>query len=203
MEKELEIERKGINFDKVIKALMEADKRGEKVYFYWNGVKLHSEGMTEEKAYLDAYKTPKEEWDKMIAAIEEKERKESAAALAKVDGWIEEGKELIYPERSKEWEKCVNVRAHDLYHGADLEAALDIMKMLDANCTIEEAKEQFRKQDHSNNSAAVVDSIILHFSKRGPEFFKENTKYMDEEIQEILDKTIEENKQFEQNQMSK
>ena len=199
MEKELEIERNGINFDKVIKALMDADKRGEKVYFYWNGVKLHSEGMTEEKVYLDAYKTPKEEFDKMRAAIEKNEKESKAKALLNAEEWIKEGEELIYPERKKDWEDCVYKRIDDIYNGKDIEAALEIMKRLDEGYGMDEIKEVLKDQKHSGSSGGKVRNIVLHFSKRGPEFFRETSTIMNSEIEEQLRQIEEQNNKYKNN----
>ena len=199
MEKELEIERNGINFDKVIKALMDADKRGEKVYFYWNGVKLHSEGMTEEKAYMDAYRTPKEEFDKMYAAIEKNKKESKEKALLNAEEWIKEGEKLIYPERQKEWEECVYKRIDDIYNGKDIEAALEIMKKLDQGYEIDEIKEIIKNQNHSGASESIVRNIILNFSKRGPEFFKETTPILNSEIEDKIRQIEEQNNEYKNN----
>ena len=110
-----------------------------------------------------------EEWRK---EYKEKQAREEAKAKAQIPSWLERGSNLIYPERAEEWKKCVEARASDLYHGLDLNAAIEIMEMLENGATLDEAKEVLDGQDHSGASYGMVRNIIFSFSKKGPEFWE-------------------------------
>lgn len=90
----------------------------------------------------------------------------------KIPVWIQKGKKFIYQEREAEWEKCVNARAGDLYRGADLDYALQIIESLERESGFEEAKQMLEEQGHSGNSMRLVRNIIFAFSKKGPEFYE-------------------------------
>ena len=104
--------------------------------------------------------------------MEEKRAAEEKKAEEKIPEWIERGKKFIYPQQEEMWKYCVDVRAHDLYHGNDLENALDIMECLDNGGTIEEANKILDDENHSGTSYGITLSIVLSFSKRGPEFYR-------------------------------
>lgn len=202
MEKELQVQGSK-TFDKIVEGLIEANKRGEEVYFRWNGIMLHSKGATEDSLYKQVFDMTKQEHDehikKIMEAYQQELKEEKARALASIDTWVERGNELIYEERQDDWRKCVEVRANDLYNGEDLEAALAIMEALDKGATIEEANELFKKQDHSGASAAMTRNIILHFSKQGPKFYRETAAYINSEADEIIRGIEEENQKYEEN----
>ena len=202
MEKELVVERP-VNFNKVVKGLLEAEKNGEEVYYVWNGVTLHSKGITEEKIIQQVFRMSKEEYDEMERKANEAREKQRQAAeariLANYDTWIERGNEIIYPERQEDWKKCVDTRSRDIYNGEDLDAALVIMEALDKGATNEEVEELFKKQGHSGVSSAMVRNIVLHFSKQGPRFYRETAPYVNSEVDEIIKGIEEENRLFEEN----
>lgn len=102
----------------------------------------------------------------------EKEKRATERAVENIQRWIEEGQELIFPERYAEWEECVKAHALDLYHGAELDSALEIMQALKNDTPMKEVKKIFKQQGHSGASSFLVREIILLFSNRGPEFWK-------------------------------
>lgn len=86
--------------------------------------------------------------------------------------FMKRGQEIIAPERMGRWEECVDIRLGDLYEGWDLDAALDIIEKLNADCSFAEAKKMIEDQNHSGSSYAITLSIIDTFSERGEEFRK-------------------------------
>ena len=131
-----------------------------------------------------------EDWEKEQKAAEEK-------AKESIPSWIERGKALIFPERYEEWEQCVQVRAKDLYHGMDLDAALEIMEVLDKGASIEEAKKILDDQNHSGMSDSIVRNIIFHFSSKGPEFWEATSfERIPLETRRIIKAKKKENKQL-------
>ena len=105
---------------------------------------------------------------------------------------------MIYPQRQETWKDCVKIRAHDLYNGMELDNALDTMECLENGGTIEEANKILEDANHSGMSYSVTLSIIVSFSKRGPEFYRFVTKNLTPEQEGELAKIEQENEIFEQ-----
>ena len=191
------------NIDNCVKVLSQYRERGENVYVEFNGHKIYSCDVTLDSAYKEITGMTKEESDRKRAEwlekYEREQREEEEKAQAKIPEWISRGDSIIYPERTEEWKKCVEARASDLYHGLDLNAAIEIMEMLENGATLDEAKEVLDGQDHSGASYGMVRNIIFSFSKQGPEFF-EYTAMGDisPEGQQIIEQKKMENRKFEE-----
>lgn len=170
----------GSTLEECVNALLKFQNRGESVVVDFNGHKLYSCDVTMDNAYMEVLGKTKAEHDKAMEEWREnyrkQEEKDKAEAEAKIPEWIKKGEEFIYPERAEEWKKCVEARASDLYHGMDLDAAIEIMEKLESGATLDEAKELLDSQDHSGASYGMVRNIIFSFSKQGPEFW-EHTAY--------------------------
>ena len=166
----------GENLESAVYTLLAAKARGEKVYGEFNGHILHSETVSMDSAYMEVLGCTKAEHDKQMEEWRENYKKEEKLAeqraIQNIPEWIEKGQALIYPERYEEWEKCVNARATDLYHGLELDSALEIMQALENGTTIEEASKMLNNQGHSGTSASLVRNIIFSFSSKGPEFWE-------------------------------
>ena len=168
----------GANYEAIVRGMHESDKD---VVLY---------GEVPEKIML---KIESEKEDVKDLDIDEE-------VAAKIPGWIEKGKTLIYPERYEEWEKCVNARASDLYQGIDLENALEIMELLENGGTLDEAKKIFDNANHSGFSASMVRSIVLTFSKQGPDFYRETAfRELSEQEKDKLKEIFLQNRKFERN----
>ncbi len=113
-------------------------------------------------------------WEKHSIEYREKDLQDLKDAEAKVPAYVERGSKLIYPQQKEKWEECVCYRLADLYRGAELENALQIMEALDNGATVEEAGKLLDDAGHSGMSYGVAMSIVLSFSKRGVEFCKAN-----------------------------
>lgn len=110
--------------------------------------------------------------------------------------WIEQGEKLIYPQRSQKWQDCVKTRATDLFNGADLDCALEIMKLLEEGGTLEQARNALKAQNHSSLCYARVVSLVTNFSKRGTEFYKFINKKLSPAEEIVLMKLEQENAEF-------
>ena len=163
MNNNLKVKRGG-SLEDVVSVLLDAKARGESVYCEFEGHKLHSDNITMDSAFLEVTGLDKEDYDREQTKI--KRAKEN------IPVWIKEGEALIFPERHKKWKECVKARAADIYHGQDLDMALDIMKALDDGASIEEAQDIFNHQSHSSVTDSFVRNMIFSFSSRGPEFWE-------------------------------
>lgn len=111
--------------------------------------------------------------------------------------WIERGKKYIYSEKLNEWEKCVHKRALGSYNGLELNYALEIMDALNNASPFEEIAELLNGQNHSGVSYSIVMSIILNFSKNGPEFYEAIEQNISAETQQYINKQKELNLKYE------
>ena len=188
------IEFYGGTLDKCVNALLKFQNRGESVFIEFNGHKLYSCDVTMDSAYLEVCGQTKADFDRAQEEWRENYRKEQeeakAKAEAKIPSWIKRGEGFIYPERAEEWKKCVEARVGDLYHGMDLDSALELMEKLESGASMEEVKEIFDGQGHSGASAGMVRRMLFHFAKRGPEFYESTAwgELSDEEKKAISDK---------------
>jgi len=101
---------------------------------------------------------------------ENKRHKEAIPELTKE--WIEKGKNILDDKYLELWNKIVPIRLDDLYKGFELGACLDIVKELNAGCTLNEAKSIIESQGHSGMSFGLVCSMVEAFCDRGTEFLK-------------------------------
>ena len=188
MNNKLKVKR-GSSLEDVVSVLLDAKARGESVYCEFEGHKLHSDNITMDSAFLEVTGLDKEDYDREQSKI--KRAKEN------IPVWIKEGEALIFPERHKKWKECVKARAADIYHGQDLDMALDIMKALDVGASIEEAQDIFNHQSHSSVTDSFVRNMIFSFSSRGPEFW-EATAYgeISPENRELLEAKKQENEEL-------
>ena len=188
MNNKLKVKR-GSSLEDVVSVLLDAKARGESVYCEFEGHKLHSDNITMDSAFLEVTGLDKEDYDREQSKI--KRAKEN------IPVWIKEGEALIFPERHKKRKECVKARAADIYHGQDLDMALDIMKALDDGASIEEAQDIFNHQSHSSVTDSFVRNMIFSFSSRGPEFW-EATAYgeISPENRELLEAKKQENEEL-------
>lgn len=195
MEREIEV-LAGSTLESVVYTLLAAKSRGEHVYCIFNGHKLHSDSVSMDSAYMEVCGYTKEEHDQKMHDWQEnykrQEKIEKQKAKENIPNWIEKGKLLIFPERYEEWEKCVQIRANDLYHGLELDSALEIMQALEDGASMQEASKILYNQGHSGMSAELVRNLLFSFSSKGPEFW-EATAYG--EISPKNKKLLEEKKQ--------
>lgn len=193
----------GENLESAVYTLLAAKARGEKVYGEFNGHILHSETVSMDSAYMEVLGYTKAEHDKQMEEWRENYKKEEKLAkqraIQNIPEWIAKGQALIYPERYEEWEKCVNACVTGLYHGLELDPALEIMEAVENGTTIEEASKILNNQGHSGCSEFIVRNIIFLFSSKGPEFYEATAHgKISKENQAIIEAKKQENKELAQ-----
>lgn len=112
----------------------------------------------QERKEHEEYKRKEEEH---IASIPEKTKEYCAAARG-----------VIIEEQYDYWDKIVPIRLRDLYHGMELDATLEICKIMRdeslSRCErLDAAKKAFDDQGHSGMSAGLVLSMIKAFCPDG------------------------------------
>lgn len=187
--------------DTVVKRLLEAKDEGKHIYCNFNGVKLYSDSVTLDSAYIEIYGFTKEERDERLKKDIEKNKKrmeeDRKHAIENIPNLIEKGTQLIYPFRHEEWAKLVEADANGNYCGLITTSAIRIMTAIEEEKTIEELVEMFKEQGHSGLSASLTRNIIMTYSKNGYPFY-EATKYGEwtiEECEAIL-KILQDNEEY-------
>lgn len=189
----------GSHLEGTVKELLELNAAGKSVYFDFNGIRLYSCDVTMDSAFKEVTGLTKEEFDKHQEEESKKFRLEREQSKQNIQIWKERGKKIIFPERHKEWEECVEIRANDFYNGVELNDALEIMEALANGEKMENVQKIFQGQEHSGVSRSLVRNIVYSFSGKGPEFY-EATFYSEKditpEVREAIEKKKQENKEL-------
>lgn len=166
----------GDTVEEAVKELLSYKDKGKLVCASFNGVTLYSDTVTMDGAYKEITGKTKSEFDKSQdewrenLEKEEREYKERVPELSEI--WIQKGKEILTEDKWEYWTEIVPIRLKDLYHGMELGCCLDIVKILNNNGTLQEAKEKIESQDHSGTSFGLVCAMVKEFCLRGKEFVK-------------------------------
>lgn len=166
----------GTTIEEAVNKLLDYKKKGKLVCGNFNEHTLYSDTVTIDGAYKEITGKTKSEFDKEQQEMrdnlerQEKEHKKQIPKLSKV--WMEKGREILTEDKWELWDKIVPVRLNDLYHGTELGHCLDIVKILNSNGTLEEAKNKIESQGHSATSFGLVCSMIKEFCNRGDEFVR-------------------------------
>ncbi len=170
----------GSTIDRAVSVLLSYRDNGILASGSFNGKILYSDTVTLDNAYKEITGKTKTEFDKEqqerheTYVRQEREYQESVPSL--IDIWINRGKEVLSKDKWDYWKEIVPIRLRDLYHGMELGCCLDIVKILNNDGTLEEAKLEIEKQDHSGMSYSLVRAMVREFCDRGEEFV-EYTKY--------------------------
>ena len=188
----------------VVEKLIEYRNQGLHVRYDFNGVILHSDDVTMDSAYLAVTGYTKEEFDRKLREEEEAFNRQMEEEYIEADGskdeWIQEGYELIYPERRDAWNNYVENHIKSIFAGVEIEESLKLMKLLDEGAPIIEVRRAMNDQNYSGYALEMIRRAILTFSKRGPEFYKQTAyKELSEEELDILNQITKENLQYEEN----
>lgn len=161
----------GQNIESAVKKLKES---GELVCGSFNGEMLYSDIDDIDSAFKKIIGKTKFELDsekekfRLNYKKREEEHKEEIPKLTEY--WIKKGNEVLAKEYHKFWAECVPIRLDDLYKGMELGACLNIIRELNAGCSLETAKYIIEKQEHSGMSFSLVCSMVKSFCDRGLEF---------------------------------
>lgn len=164
----------GSNIESAVNELLKFKEQGRLVYGEFNGATLYSDTVTMDSAYMEILGKTKAEFDKEQQEWREnyekrqREHKERIPELVKM--WSQKGREVLAEEKWDYWDKIIPIRLGDLYHGMELGNCLDIVKILNNNGSLDEAKEEIDRQGHSGMSYGLVKSMVSEFSNRGKEF---------------------------------
>lgn len=164
----------GSDVKDAVNELLEYKKKGILVYGTFNGTNLYSDTVTMDNAYIAITGKTKEELDKEHQEWrenyekEEREFKDSIPELSK--SWMNKGREVLTEDKWSYWDKIVPIRLGDLYHGMELGNCLDIVRILNNNGSLDEAKQKIEDQGHSGMSYSLVRAMVSEFCERGKEF---------------------------------
>ena len=196
------------DLDQCIEYLIKCRQEGKSVWVEFNDHKLYSCDATVNNIYMQVLGKTKEEYEKdeqeFLAGLRAEKAQKREEMLKSIPEWLNAGQKLVYPEKAKEWERMVGIRANDLYGGTDLGYAITAMEMLDGGATYENVASYVRGLATSGNSMSMVESIILNFSKSGPQFYeyiKGGPENIDENTRGMIDKIRTQNKEYEINEI--
>ena len=164
----------GSNIEDAVNKLLYYGRRNVLVYGEFNGHKLYSDTVTMDEAYKEITGKTKAEFDSLQQEWREnyerqkKEHKEKIPSL--IEEWMQKGREILIEDKWEYWDKIVPIRLNDLYQGMELGCCLDIVKILNNNGTLDEAKKEIENQNHSGMSFGLVCAMVKEFCNRGQEF---------------------------------
>lgn len=140
----------------------------------FNGHLLYSDTVTIDGAYKEitgkTRKEHKKEYQEWKENYERKEQDYKEKIPELTEQWKQRGREVLTEDKWDYWDEIVPIRLGDLYHGMELECCLDIVKILNNGGTLEQAKAEINKQDHSGMSYGLVKLMVGEFCDRGKEF---------------------------------
>lgn len=148
---------------------------GKTCYGVFNSKVLYSTD-TLDQAYEKVTGLTKSEFDaKQKAKKEEYMRKDEerrASMPEKIEKYKKDARGVILESQYQLWDEIVPIRLDDLYHGMELDATLDICKIMreESVCLedrVEMAKKAFDNQGHSGMSASLVLGMIKQFCPHG------------------------------------
>ena len=166
----------GSTIERAVNELLMHKAKGKLVCGTFNGTMLYSDTVTMDGAYKQITGKTKAEFDKAQEdwredyKRREKEYQDSVPSL--VDEWVMKGKEILTADKWDYWKEIVPIRLRDLYHGMELGCCLDIVKILNSNGALDEAKAEINKQDHSGMLYGLVRGMVKEFCNRGNEFYE-------------------------------
>lgn len=164
----------GENFDEFVEMLEVFRNAGENIVMNFSGKDAYSADSRDQN-FLDVLgKTEKEEKEfeeEMSKKIEAKEKARKEEVEKKLSIWKEKFQKYGIPEKMEEFQKVIEENAKLLYHGVEIEVALDIMEKIESGVPMEEIAEEFSKKEHSNVTM-LARNIVLDFSEKGPDFYE-------------------------------
>ena len=164
----------GCILEQAVMELLEYKEHGALVCGDFNGHTLYSDTVTIEGAYLEVVGVTKEEFDRQQEEARQRWTREEEEHKARIPDltkeWIAKGHLILDEKYWEKWDECVPVRLNDLYKGMELKDCLEIVKALNDECNLDEAKEIIYKQGHSGMSFGLVRAMVQAFCDRGNEF---------------------------------
>lgn len=166
----------GDSIDTAWKELLRASAEcGDTCFGEFNGKEIRSTDTLDE-AYMKILGKTKSEYEKEMQdwrdeyERQEKEHKDNIPNLTPI--YREKARGVILEDQYEYWDKIVPIRLGDLYHGMELDATLDLCKIMrDESMSYDErlkkAYDTFMDQGHSGMSAGLVASMLRTFCPDG------------------------------------
>jgi hypothetical protein len=166
----------GDSIDTAWKGLLRASAEcGDTCFGEFNGREIRSTDTLDE-AYMKILGKTKSEHEKEMQdwrneyERQEKEHKDNIPNLIPI--YREKARGVILEDQYEYWDKIVPIRLDDLYHGMELDATLDLCKIMrDESMSYDErlkkAYDTFMNQGHSGMSAGLVASMLRAFCPDG------------------------------------
>lgn len=166
----------GDSIDTAWKGLLRASADcGDTCFGEFNGKEIRSTDTLDE-AYVKILGKTKSEYEKEMQdwrdeyERQEKEHKDNIPNLTPI--YREKARGVILEDQYEYWDKIVPIRLGDLYHGMELDATLDLCKIMrDESMSYDErlkkAYDTFMDQGHSGMSAGLVASMLRTFCPDG------------------------------------
>jgi hypothetical protein len=166
----------GDSIDTAWKELLKASAEcGDTCFGEFNGKEIRSTDTLDE-AYMKILGMTKSEYEKEMQdwrndyERQEKEHKDNIPNLIPI--YREKARGVILEDQYEYWDKIVPIRLDDLYHGMELDATLDLCKIMrDESMSYDErlkkAYDTFMDQGHSGMSAGLVASMLRTFCPDG------------------------------------
>ena len=166
----------GDSIDTAWKELLKASAEcGDTCFGEFNGREIRSTDTLDE-AYMKILGKTKSEHEKEMQDLRdeyerrEKEHKDNIPNLIPI--YREKARGVILEDQYEYWDKIVPIRLDDLYHGMELDATLDLCKIMrDESMSYDErlkkAYDTFMDQGHSGMSAGLVASMLRTFCPDG------------------------------------
>ena len=166
----------GDSIDTAWKELLRASAEcGDTCFGEFNGKEIRSTDTLDE-AYMKILGKTKSEYEKEMQdwrdeyERQEKEHKDNIPNLTPI--YREKARGVILEDQYEYWDKIVPIRLDDLYHGMELDATLDLCKIMrDESMSYDErlkkAYDTFMDQGHSGMSAGLVASMLRTFCPDG------------------------------------
>ena len=166
----------GDSIDTAWKELLKASAECRDTCFgEFNGKEIRSTDTLDE-AYMKILGMTKSEYEKEMQDwrndYERKEKKHKDNIPNLIPIYREKARGVILEDQYEYWDKIVPIRLDDLYHGIELDATLDLCKIMrDESMSYDErlkkAYDTFMDQGHSGMSAGLVASMLRTFCPDG------------------------------------
>lgn len=162
------------DLSQAVEKLLEYKEQNKLGMIEFNGVKLYSDTVTMDDAYLAIVGSTKGDHDAYL--LEQKRKYDEELRLHEesipklTEEWIAKGHTILSKDKWELWDSCVPIRLKDLYRGFELECCLDLTELLNGGCHLNEAKKMIDNQGHSGMSFGLICSMMLAFCDRGEEF---------------------------------
>ena len=162
------------DIDLVVSKLLDCKLKGNRAYCIYRGVKLYSDNITLDKAYLLFTGYTKDDY---LRKKVEEEKKYNENIDSFINELYERGKKIIYPHAHKSWYTRVFKSVNSSYRGQDVICALEIMEALESGCSFEDVKPIVDNIGDVEYSKSIINAIVFNFSRFGPDYFLFITNY--------------------------